>query len=148
MDPRIIFIVPLVVDKIADVVAEYSGEIDGVLPNDATHAATLLNALVGRVTTVTFPLPIDPIDWPLDAVEALSKAMDDGCFAYLVDAWVEPSRGVRVPGRVVYNIGDGERRLDVPWEHGEPALDRPTLLATGLNRADAEALVSRLTVQK
>ena len=61
----------------------------------------------------------------------------------MTDAWVEPTRGVRVLGCVVYDIGAGEQRVRVPWEHGEPELDVPTLMAGGMSRDDAQALIAR-----
>jgi len=51
-----------------------------------------------------------------------------------------------VPGRIVINDGAGPETLTVPWEHGEPTLDMPTLLAGGMSPARAKETVRRWTI--
>ena len=60
MDPKVIFTVPAHVAGIARAVAEYSGEIEGDLPDDAVQAATMLHKFEGRMIEVVFPAPVDP----------------------------------------------------------------------------------------
>ncbi|MBB4197889.1 hypothetical protein GGD83_001682 [Rhodoblastus sphagnicola] len=145
MDPRIILLVPPMSAKLAGEVDYYSGRIDGVLPDDADQAAAILNARVGSLVEIVFPLPVDPTDTPYDAVEAAATATNGGVYIYLVDAFMEPSKGERVKGRVVFREGGRERRLDVPWEHGEPRFDTKTLTTCGLDVDEAYGLLARFT---
>lgn len=138
-----ILLVPPLSAKLAGEVDYYSGRIDGVLPDDADQAAAMLNARVGTLVEITFPLPTDPADRPCDAVEAAANATNGGFYVYLVDAFTEPSKGERVKGRVVFREGGRERRLDVPSEHGEPRLDAKTLMSCGLNADEAYGLLAR-----
>lgn len=144
MEPRIILLVPPMSAKLAGEVDFYSGRIDGVLPEDADQAAAILYARVGTLVEIVFPLPVDPADLPCDAVEAAATATNGGVYLYLVDAFMEPSSGVRVKGRIVFREGARERRLDVP-EHGEPRFDAKTLMACGLNADEAYGLLARFT---
>jgi hypothetical protein len=143
MDPRILFTTPADVSALAETIAEYSGVVEFSTPSDAAEAAALLSVRVGRLTTVEFALPSDPLDFPFDAVEAVARVLEaDGVrYAYVVDAFVEPSRGVRVQGRIVLNDGAGPETLTVPWEHGEPQFDVATLLAAGMDPARAAETV-------
>lgn len=143
MDPKINFLVPPYVHKLAAEISQYSGVVDGVQPDDVIETAGLLRERVGKLVEVTFALPVDPLDFPFDAVEAVAKATDGGIYIYCVDAFTEPSRGVRVNGRVVFRETGEERRLEIPWKHGEPGLDVATLVAGGLDAADATGLVAR-----
>jgi hypothetical protein len=143
MDPRIILVVPPLSAKLAGEVDYYSGRIDGVLPEDADQAAALLNARVGTLVEIVFPLPVDPVDMPYDAVEAAAKATNGGVYIFFVDAFMEPSKALRVQGRIVFREGGRERRLDVPWEHGEPRFDAKTLMACGLDADEAYGLLAR-----
>lgn len=145
MDTRIILLVPPMSAKLAGEVDYYSGRIDGILPDDASQAAAILNARVGTLVEIVFPLPVDPIDMPCDAVEAAATATNGGVYIYLVDAFMEPSSGVRVKGRVVFREGGRERRLDVPWELGEPRFDAKTLIACGMDADEAYGLLARFT---
>jgi hypothetical protein len=145
MDPRIILLVPPMSAKLAGEIDYYSGRIDGVQPDDADRAAAILNARVGALVEIVFPLPVDPTDMPCDAVEAAATATNGGVYVYLVDAFTEPSSGVRVKGRIVFREGGRERRLDVPWEHGEPRFDAKTLMICGLDADAAYGLLARFT---
>jgi hypothetical protein len=146
MDPKIILLVPSLTAKLSEEIEYHSGRIDGILPDDADHAARLLTERIGYLTVAEFPLPVDPLDRPSDAVEAVAAATNGGHYLYIVDAWTEPSRGVRVPGRIVVRNGSRERTLTIPWEHGSPSLDLPTLLAGGLNIDEARDVMSRFLV--
>ena len=143
MDPKIIFRCPAYVVGIAREIAQYSGEIEGQLPDDAIQAAAILHGYADQMIQVVFPEPVDPGEAPTESVEAVAKELRGQPYAYWTDAWIEPTRGVRVLGCVVYDVGAGERRVRIPWQHGEPDLDVATLTAGGMDRSEAEAVVSR-----
>lgn len=145
MDPRIILLVPHTAAKLAAEVDYYAGAIDGVLPEDADQAAAILTARIGQFVEIVFPFPKDPKDLPFDAVEAAAKATNGGYYLYLVDAFIEQTTGERTQGHIVVREGGRERKLDVPWEHGEPRLDIPTLTACGMGGDEAHALLSRFS---
>ncbi len=143
MSPKILFIVPSRVAQIADICADFGATIEFEESETGEQAAQLLDALVGRVVTVKFPLPIDPLDRPFDAVETVAKILDrEGSpYVYFVDAFEEPTRGLRVRGRIVVKGEAGPYRYDLPWEQEEPKLDVATLCASGMEPHTAEALV-------
>jgi hypothetical protein len=143
MDPFIIFLCPAVVAKMADEINYRSGRIDGLLPADVKDAESMLRERAGYLVTVEFPLPVDPLDAPEDAVEAVATSTNGGFYAYVIDEYTEPAKGVRVKGRVVFREGGRERRIEIPSEHGAPALDVPTLLAGGLTPEEAYGLIAR-----
>lgn len=145
MGPKILFVVPPSVADIAAIRADCGGAIEFESPETEDKAANLLAALVGNLATIEFPLPVDPMDLPFDGVEAIAKILDreGGRYIYVVDAFEEPSRGLRVRGRVVFNDETGPHRYDIAWEHGEPKLDALTLCAGGMDPNAAAALIAR-----
>jgi hypothetical protein len=146
MDPRIIFLCPPSVAKLADEVANRSGRIDGIVSGDVKEAESLLRDRVGYIVEIVFPQPLDPLNGPADAVEAIASATHGGHYLYIVDAWKEQTRDIRVPGRIVFRDGGRERTLTIPQEKGSPALDLPTLLAGGLNIDEARDVMSKFLV--
>jgi len=142
MDPRIILLVPHTAAKLAAEVDYYAGAIDGVVPEDADQAAAILNGRVGQFVEIVFPFPVDPQDLPSDAVEAAAKATNGGYYLYLVDAFTEQPTGVKVQGRIVFRAGGRERKLDIPWQHGEPRLNMATLTACGMAANEADAVLA------
>ena len=144
MGSKIIIDVPSDSGPLAEVVAEYGGQIEFDTPADEVEAAKILAALEGsHGVTIKFDDPVDPMDTPLDAVAKIGELLDarNSRYVLLCDAFVEPSRGLRVLGRVVANDGTGPRQWNVPWEHGAPSLDVATLSACGLRREEASAIV-------
>ena len=145
MDPFIVFLCPISVAKIAAEIDYRSGRIDGTLPSDVKAAESMLRDRIGHLVTVEFPLPVDRLDGPSDAVEAVANATSGGYYLYVVDAYTEQSRDFRVKGVVTIREGARERRLTIPLEHSEPGLDVATLVACGMDRNEAEDLVERFT---
>jgi hypothetical protein len=143
MDPKIIILCPRSVAKIADEIDYRGGIVDGVQPMDVKAAEQMLRDRIGYLVEIQFPLPVDPMDGPADAVEAVAAATNGGFYLYSVDAYTEQTRGIRVKGRIVFRESGRERRLDIPWEHASPAFDVPTLLAGGLTADEAYGLLAR-----
>jgi hypothetical protein len=138
---RILFIAPGDVSAVADILADTNFEIDGRENPDFDDLVAHLTAAAGNSVEVVFDEPDDP----LSPIWDLAKALDGTGSRYwaVSDAFVERSRGLRTVGRVLLNRDGGATRTDlnIPWEHGEPALDVATLEAAGMDRAEAAAMV-------
>lgn len=137
---RILFVVPADASTIADILADLNCEVDGRENPEFDDLVAHLSEAAGRIVEIDFDEPDDP----LSPIWDLAQALDGTGMRYwaVSDAFVERSRSVRTTGRVLLNRDCGASRIDlnIPWEHGEPALDAATLEAAGMGRSEAEAV--------
>lgn len=143
---RFLFVVPADASAIADILADLNFEVDGRENLDFDDVLAHLSAAVGR----TVEIDLDEPDDPLTPIWDLAAALDGKGSPYwgVSDAFVERSRSLRTPGRILLNYDGGPVRIDlkIPWEHGEPALDVATLEAAGMERTKAGSVVEHFRV--
>ena len=146
MSTKIIFDVPKDVTRLAEVVYDNGGAIEGEDCESPEQVLETLTALAGRRgMTVEFASHDEVLARPIDQVKGIVEILEaagNARYAYSTEAFVEPSRGVRVLGRVGFNLGSGPREYQVPWQHGESEFDVTTLESCGVSRIEAAAIIT------
>ncbi len=138
---HLLFVVPRELDELAGILVEHGAEGDLYGIDAEEDALAYLADRVGQAVGVEFGA-----DDPTEPVYDLMRCLDGRQAPYWAchDAFVEPSRGIRVGPRVFLNLDGTDRRdLRLAWEDGPPALDARTLKAAGLAPSMAEAAEAR-----
>jgi hypothetical protein len=145
----IIFAVPDELAKIAEVLANFGGEMDNTeITGDPEEVAAILEGVRGQTVSVDFDVD-DPQEPILRAAEALDAT--GSRYFGIYDAFSEPTRGVRVEGAVVLNAsGAPSDKTDrkVPWTYGEPEFDRHTLSAAGFSPEETDGILATFFGEK
>lgn len=140
MDLRVLFRVPEDAASVAEILGEH-GVTEGLGGNtDGGEIADFLDVRAGEWAEAELDSD-DPVGAACELASRLSDSRSPFWIAF--DAFTEPSRGLRVLGRVyVSPAGDpvDPAGLEVPWTHGRPAMDERTLMAAGMTREEADAV--------
>lgn len=138
---QISFVVGEDVTAAAEALREAGAEPDDLVlvwDGDEPDFAATLSGSEGRAVWFSFPAEDEPTDGVYDVAAALDKSGQK--YVAVFDAFVERSRGLRVEGRFVYNLGGGRVERDIPWTHGEAEVSPRCMRAAGVPDSDIAAI--------